>query len=141
MHNCELYHPKSCYLYREDVRALHCPYILGPVWDFDWAYGYDGSYKYCLYKTTNDMFTSIQNYTGGRFYNAIFNNSDAVQRANYRIWRDFMEKYQEEMLEFVDDYFAYARPSFEHNSTKWGDGAAYDVEVANMKSWLDTRAN
>ena len=87
------------------------------------------------------MFTSIQNYTGGRFYNAIFNNSDAVQRANYRIWRDFMEKYQEEMLEFVDDYFAYARPSFEHNSTMWGDGAAYDVEVANMKSWLDTRAN
>ena len=139
--NCELYHPKSCYLYREDVRALHCPYILGPVWDFDWAYGYDGSYKYCIYKTTNDMFTSIQNGTGGRFYNAIFNNSDAVQRANYRIWRDFMEKYQEEMLEFVDDYFAYARPSFEHNSTMWGDGAAYDVEVANMKSWLDTRAN
>ena len=141
VHNCELMHPKSCYLYREDVRALHCPYILGPVWDFDWAYGYDGSYKYCLYKTTNDMFTSIQNGTGGRFYNAIFNNSDAVQRANYRIWRDFMEKYQEEMLEFVDDYFAYARPSFEHNSTMWGDGAAYDVEVANMKSWLDTRAN
>lgn len=141
VHNCELMHPKSCYLYREDVRALHCPYILGPVWDFDWAYGYDGSYKYCLYKTTNDMFTSIQNHTGGRFYNDVFNNSDAVQRANYRLWRDFMENYQEEMLEFVDDYFAYARPSFEHNSTKWGDGAAYDVEVANMKSWLDTRAN
>lgn len=141
VHNRELHHPKSCYVYREDIRALHTPYIFGPVWDFDWAFGYDGTYSYCQDQATQDYFSSIRNGTGGRFYAAAFNGSDEVKRATYRLWTEFMERYQQEVIEFVDDYFRYARPSFEHNATVWSDGADYTQDVENMKNWLNERAH
>lgn len=141
VHNRELYHPKSCYVYREDVRALHTPYIFGPVWDFDWAFGYDGTSTYCQYQATQDFFDGIRGGTGGQFYIAAFNGSEEVKRAYYRMWTEFMEYCQDEVIEFVDDYFQYARPSFEHNATRWSDGADYTQNVANMKNWLDERAH
>ena len=38
--NYELMHPKSTYLYKERVKG-GSKYIFGPVWDLDWAYGYE----------------------------------------------------------------------------------------------------
>ena len=140
VHNCELGHPKSCYVYREDLRALHAPYIFGPVWDFDWAYGYDGSYVYYINKARSNYFSSISSGTGGQFYTAVTRNSDKVQKALYRVWTNFLRDHQQEILEFVDDYYQYANPSFLHNAERWSDGRDYASSVENMKSWLQEHA-
>lgn len=141
VHNRELYHPKSCYVYREDLRALHSPYVFGPVWDFDWAYGYDGNYTYCREQATQDYFSSIVGNIGGTFFNDAYNHNDAVQRTTYRLWTDFMERCQDEVIEYVDDYYRFAQPSFEHNATIWSDGNNYATYAEDMKNWLQEHAD
>ena len=67
-------------------------------------------------------------------------NSVLVKRAYYRVWKDFMENHHQEVIEFVDDYLAFANPSYLHNAEKWSDGSSYATNAANMKSWLNERS-
>ena len=55
---------------------------------------------------------------------------------------EFMESGKlDELIEYCDDYFEYARPSLEHNNSQWGDGSNYQTHTNNAKSWLRKRAN
>lgn len=139
--NMELKHPKSTYVFREDILALHCPYVFGPVWDFDWAYGYDGTSSYCTSGYSKNFIELGSSSSGARFFNAAYNNSEAVKRATYNLWTTFRAEHEQELIEYIDDYLAYAKPSFLHNAERWRDGTGYDTYAANMKNWLQQRSN
>lgn len=138
--NLELSHPKSVFLYKEDLLALHSRYVFGPVWDFDWAYGYEGNYNYCTASPEIDYYNKLSGY-GKSFFNALRYNSEEVRRASYSVWKDFMDKYTEELADFVDEYYQYARPSFENNATRWNDGKEYATIADNMRTWIIKRAH
>ena len=138
--NTELGHPKSAYLSREDMGHMSRRYVFGPAWDFDWAYGYEGSGSYCVSGEARDLFSYVQN-TGARFYSDILRSSEWVQYRYSQLWEEFVDKHLDELIDFVDDYYAYARSSFVNNASVWGDGYNYDSNVANMKSWLAQRAH
>ena len=137
--NTELGHPKSSFLSREDMGKMTRRYVFGPAWDFDWAYGYEGTGSYCVSGEARDLFSYV-NGSGASFYSKILRSSDWVQYRYYKLWEDFIDKHLDELIDFVDDYYAYAQSSFVHNASKWGDGSNYDTNVANMKSWLEQRA-
>ena len=40
--NEEINHPKSVFM----NKAANGKFVMGPVWDFDWAYGYEGTEKH-----------------------------------------------------------------------------------------------
>lgn len=137
--NSELGHPKSTFLSREDMGNMTRRYVFGPAWDFDWAYGYERGHSYCVNGAEVDLFEYVQN-VGARFYSDILRSSDWVQYRYSKLWAEFVDKHLDEVIDFVDDYYAYARSSFVHNSDMWGDGSNYDTNVANMKTWLVARA-
>lgn len=139
--NSELGHPKSTFLSRENMGNMTSRYIFGPAWDFDWAYGYEGSSSYCVNGATSDLFSYLQGRVGNRFYSSLLRSSDWVRYHYYRLWEEFIELHLDELIDFVDDYYAYANSSFVNNSYMWGDGYNYDTNVANMKSWLERRAH
>ena len=140
INNRELQHPKSTYLYREDLQALHSKYIFGPVWDLDWAYGYGGSYDYCVTDPTQSYFGTMRG-SGAHFFSSLRFNYPEMARAYYKVWKDFMEQHLDELMEFVDDYYKYANPSFEHNAMRWnGEGEGYEQVAARTKKWLALRA-
>lgn len=147
--NQELKHPKSWFVYNEHALAsdgldgftlnYESPYVFGPVWDFDWAYGYDGSYTYFINKAEEDIFSSSGN--GTPFFRQLLRGSETVQKAYYALWHEFMTGGGlEELLEYCDEYYEFVRPSFVHNATKWNDGTQYATQTANAKSWLAKRA-
>lgn len=138
--NLELSHPKSTYLYKEDLRALHSRYIFGPVWDFDWAFGYEKNGQYCTWDPTYDYFSGMMSNRGKTFFNALRYNSEAVARAYYKVWTDFMENHYEELLDYVETYYQYAKSSFMNNYSKWGDGYNYATVKNNTINWLAQRA-
>lgn len=138
--NLELLHPKSVFLYKEDLLSLHSKYVFGPAWDFDWGFGYEGATTYCQRNAEQNFFTAYYD-TGRPFFTNLFYNSDKVKRASYALWTKFLENDFEELLEYVDDYYAFANSSFVHNATKWGDGSKYDTFVSNCKTWLQQHAN
>ena len=137
--NAELKHPKSCFLYKEDLLALHSQYIFGPVWDFDWAYGYEFNHQYCVSSPYLNYYEQLRG-RGGEFFKALCFNSVTVQRAYYKEWKEFIENDLQEVLDYIDDFYAYARPSLEHNASRWGDGYDYEQDAARCKDWIKKRA-
>ena len=141
VHNTELGHPKSTFLYRENMNHMSSRYTFGPAWDFDWGYGYEGSGTYCLTDPTEYYFDRHPKNPGRTFFMHLWETSDWIKYHYYQVWADFMENHLEELIDYIDDYYAFAKASFKKNSSIWGDGYNYDTNVANMKSWLTKRAN
>ena len=138
--NFELHHPKSTYLYKEVVGSADSKFIFGPVWDLDWAFGYEKNQTYFQ----NDQ---IANYCEAitmestQFIKDLRLISKTLDKAYYYVWTKFYQQPLDELIEYCDDYFALARQSLEHNATMWGDGYSYDRVTERAKKWLRRRAD
>lgn len=140
INNMELGHPKSTFLYKEGLQSLNAKYHFGPVWDLDWAFGYENSSRYYLNDATTDLLhTKMKGQAGDNFFYALRYSSDDVKREYYTVWKDFVDNHLEELLEYAQDYFDFAHPSFEHNNSLWGDGSNYASSIRNIRTWLTNR--
>ncbi len=139
--NTELGHPKSTFLYKENLNDLGSPYVFGPVWDFDWGYGYEGDRGYCTSSPEQNLFGYHPSGKGNRFFFKLWKSSELVKRKYYELWCDFMENHLQELIDYADDYFAYVNNSFVENAYQWGDGWNYEYTAENMKTWLEARAH
>lgn len=141
--NVETYHPKSCYIFNENV-AEGEKWKFGPAWDFDWAFGYEETKDYFIHGAEEDLYTGVSSKAGSRFYNAL-RNSNAGKRAYYKEWVNFMaEGRLQELTEYIDDYTEFAMPSFQHNNDALileQNKHDYDVLAERSKEWLTKRAN
>ena len=138
--NYEINHPKSTYLYKEDY-LNGSKYIFGPVWDLDWAFGYEHSKKYATADILADFYTS-SGMSGQKFIQDLRYVSEAVDKAYYKVWTHFMQDHLQEVLDYCDSYYEYAKPSFQHNNDNWfwGDETDYREMATSMKEWLKARA-
>lgn len=141
VYNSEINHPKSTFLYKEDLNRMGSPYVFGPVWDFDWSYGYESNRQYCTTPPTDDLFDIITTGKGNHFFSTLWQASDLLKRRYYALWKDFVDNHLEEYIDYADDYLAYANSSFVNNTTLWGDGGNYATVANNMKTWLRARAH
>ncbi len=138
--NTELQHPKSWYLYTKDASDPHSTWHFGPVWDFDWSYGYEGHSQYFIYDAETDIFNYHNN--GINFFRQLIQGSDIVKKEYYRLWTHFINEGRlDELIDYCDDLYEYVKPSFDHNASMWGDGKSYAKTTENAKSWLRKRAN
>lgn len=138
--NYEINHPKSTYLYKEDY-LNGSKYIFGPVWDLDWAFGYEHSKKYATTDMLSDFYTS-SGMERQQFIQDLRYVSEAVDKAYYKVWTHFMQDHLQEVLDYCDSYYEYAKTSFQHNNDNWfwGDETDYGEMATRMKEWLKTRA-
>ena len=139
--NYELQHPKSTFLYKEEIGSSNSKFIFGPVWDLDWAFGYETNRQYCTTDATSDYYNSIFNMAGKQFIYDLRYVSRTLDRTYYHVWTEFMNNYLDELIDYCDAYYAYANPSFLNNATMWGDGKNYDTSTENAKKWLLERAH
>ena len=142
--NEELMHPKSWFLYNADYANTDSLWHFGPVWDFDWSFGYErGGHTYFIKEAESDLFYYMSSKNiGFPFYQQLLRGSDKVKKEYYRVWTDFMTSGKlDELIEYCDDYYQYARPSLQNNQNQWGDGNNYATHTANAKTWLRKRAN
>ena len=143
--NVETHHPKSCYIFNEDPASGE-KWKFGPAWDFDWAFGYEETHDYFIYGADADLFSAVyyNNKPGYQFYDAI-RNTPAGKRAYYKEWVNFMaEGRLQELMEYVDDYVAFAMPSILHNNDaniNEKNNHDYTQVAERSKQWLTKRAN
>lgn len=142
--NVETHHPKSCYIFNENPAGGE-KWKFGPVWDFDWAFGYEETKDYYIYGADEDLFSRViyNNKAGYQFYNAL-RNSAAGKRAYYKEWVNFLaEGRLQELMEYIDDYTEFAMPSILHNNDAdimELNKHDYTELAARSKEWLMTRA-
>lgn len=153
--NCELKHAKSVFAYSENVTdgfdieasADLTPWVFGPLWDCDWAFGYEQRKSYFQASQTDDYFGSL--ISGGdssgrakNMWNALYSNTAVNQSYYYKVY-DFVNNRLPELLDFCDEYYAFARRSLEHNSQNEAnerDGQNYATLTTNAKSWFEKHA-
>lgn len=153
MHNLELGHPKSVFTYSEDVTNIvndneedPTPWIFGPVWDCDWAFGYDGTSQYFIADAETDYFEEIKSrHSQTLFWEDLRRNSEKVDSTYYQVWTDVINNGGfQEMTDFCDEYYTFAQRSFSHNranETNNKDVNNYRTITNNCKKWLTERLN
>ena len=135
VHNMEINHPKSVFLHKEG----NGKYVMGPIWDFDWAYDYEGtSNHFGRYNTP--LFSSSMNGVGTAFFQR-FLQPTRVKAIYKRTWQDFKNNKLDALLQYVDDYAVMLKPSVERNSELWENTRSFDTKVKELKTWLRNRAD
>ena len=135
VHNMEINHPKSVFLHKEG----NGKYVMGPIWDFDWAYDYEGtSNHFGRYNTP--LFSSSMNGVGTAFFQRFLQDS-RVKAIYKRTWQDFKNNKLDALLQYVDYYAVMLKPSVERNSELWENTRSFDTKVKELKTWLRNRAD
>ncbi len=151
--NRELAHPKSAFLYSENVTDEldadgndATPWVFGPLWDCDWAFGYEGSGSYYVKNVENDFFESVQNnaqFYGYSFWSDLRYNSQEVDSIYYQLWYNLKQRnVVQELHDYAQEYYDFAKKSFEHNSQypfDEHDGQDYNFITRNSQNWLTKR--
>lgn len=139
--NQELGHPKSTYLFKEELENPESKIKFGPLWDFDWAFGYEQTRDYGVIDYMTSIFNSnMKNESGYRLFSDLMQNSE-VRKHYYKVWKEFIENNSvEEFKDYMNSYYNYARSSFENNYSVWQDGLGYGTIKNNMNKWIANRA-
>ena len=137
--NLELYHPKSTFCFYENVLDNDSLLKFGPVWDLDWAFGFDGSHAYSYFnRNVNcDYFLTL---TTDNFFNYLGNNPQ-VDSCMMVLMMDFMKNGLDELCDYCLEYYKYAKPSFMNNKAASLDATDYEDQAAKAVDWLRARAD
>ncbi len=154
--NCELKHPKSVFLYNENIYDCDnitltdpTPWVFGPVWDCDWAFGYQSGRSYFTSSATMSYFEDMGNSDNywnypRTFWQMLRNGSRALDRSIYSRFYHFMTMGGlDELCEYCQDYYDVVRRSYSHNKqndTSSRDATDYKSQVAKAQTWLRQRA-
>ncbi len=151
--NRELAHPKSAFLYSENVTddpdadgRDATPWVFGPLWDCDWAFGYEGSGVYYVQSAESDFFQSVEQNVElyeRTFWSDLRYNSEEVDRIYYQLWHDLKQRnVVQELYDYAQEYYDFAKKSFEHNTQNEcneRDGQNYVTVTRNSQDWLTRR--
>ncbi len=151
--NRELAHPKSVFLYSENVTDEPdvdgrdaTPWVFGPVWDCDWAFGYEGSSRYYVNNAESDFFQSVQQnaqFSGNSFWSDLRYNSQEVDSIYYQLWYNLKQRNAvQELYDYAQEYYDFAKKSFEHNSESEcseRDGQNYVTVTRQSQDWITKR--
>lgn len=132
--NEEINHPKSTYIYKTATGK----YTMGPIWDFDWAYAFEGSLEH-FSSVDRPLFWNPPA-KGTQFFSK-FLEDPIIQSLLKEKWTTFQANELPELLTYIDDYAFIIRGARTRDFALWAQGKNnYDVEVANLKNWLSNRA-
>jgi spore coat protein CotH len=134
--NEEINHPKSTYMHKTQGGK----YIMGPIWDFDWAYGREsGAYFGSTY--TRPLFWSANTSAGTKFFSR-FMLDPAIKTIYKQKWTAFKASKLSVLLTFVDEYAALIETSQKADYAIWGRGSGnFKNDVTQLRQWLTNRAN
>ena len=138
--NYEFYHPKSTFCYRENFEEDTCKYIFGPVWDLDWCFGYEQNKNYFVSRATDNYWIDMPAFEVREFIRDLRWKYAPLSTVYEDLWKKFMDEDLQELLEYCQDYYDFARNSFVSNKSKWGDGTDYAQQAKSAANWLETRS-
>lgn len=141
--NQEMGHPKSIFMFKEDENNSGAKYKFGPIWDFDWGFGYENGNNYCYSGTTSNLLNSgMSGKSGYRFFEDLM-NLESFKKHYYKAWVEFINNNSiDELLDYIDHYYTFAKSSFENNLYAPANAYGFTENDKNRhKEWIKERAN
>ena len=134
-HNMEINHPKSIYMHKEG----NGKYVMGPIWDFDWAFDYEGNNEHFRRYDSSLWNERMTNGAGTRFFKRFLDDS-RVTKIYKQVWEDFYTTKFDLLLNYVDEYAKILEPSAIENSRIWTNTKDFNTKVRALREWLKKRA-
>lgn len=144
--NHEPCHPKSVYLHKKELGDGE-KYCFGPVWDFDWAYTFDGNFQEGAGTPTDPLLRN--NSAGASFLKKLCQDAKFKTAFNKQ-WTKFKRDLYPQLLQYIDDYAALIRLNAQLNGEVWPKGSSrhavesskdIDANVQTLKTWLQQRVD
>lgn len=133
--NREINHPKSTFLYK----TAQGKWTMGPIWDFDWAFNFDGNESYFT-SPTDSLFGSSSS-SSTRFFSKLMTDSHTRNLMKQK-WTDFKANKLAELLIFIDEHTEKIKNARNEDYKKWQRGRNdFTEDVSKLKIWLENRAN
>ena len=132
--NEELNHPKSTYMHKIPSGK----FSFGPIWDFDWAYGFEGSGNHFM--NPNQSFFWSGDKSGTRFFRRLLSDPE-VKMAFKTHWENYKTQHFTALLQFIDQYAILINESKARDEVIWKRGKNFEQEVVKLKSYLNARRN
>lgn len=131
--NEEINHPKSTYIYKKKDGK----YNMGPIWDFDWAFGFEGTNQHYV-NPTRPLFWN-NNAEGTRFFSKFV--QDPIIKSLYREeWAKFKGQKYPVLVDYIKEYALLIKKSHSEDQKIWkGGSSSSEVYLAKLLSWLDQR--
>lgn len=136
--NEELNHPKSTYIYKTAGGKYH----LGPIWDFDWAYGFEGNYTHIVNYSHPLFWAPVQNFSGTSFFYSFLRNPQTKTKLQQK-WDSFKNDKLPLLIQYVNDYSSTIAASYKRDYALWASQQANrltEVDAKKMQDWLNNRA-
>jgi spore coat protein CotH len=133
--NVDIQLPHSVFLYRDQDSRIR----LGPLWDFDYGFDYDGE-KHAYFNNSTGMFynTAFRGGAGKTFFDRFF--EDPAFRKAYKERWNAMYPEIAGMEAFFDQMAAHLENSYEANGAVWWwFKRNYHKEIARLKEWWRNR--
>ncbi|HUH45512.1 MAG TPA: CotH kinase family protein, partial [Arenibacter sp.] len=132
--NGEINHPKSTYIHKQKEGK----YRMGPIWDFDWAFDFNGTDTY-FRSATNPLLGN--NGIGGRFFSRILVDPE-IQDLYRQKWTAFKNDKFPELLSYIDEYADLIKLSQKLDYERWQRGSGDFMEdVQRLRTWVMDRAS
>lgn len=136
-HNMEINHPKSTYMYKDASGK----YFMGPIWDFDWAFNYEGTHMHFGSHTT-PLFRKLGSSSTGNTFFSRFLEDPEITRLYRETWAKFHTEKMDVLLKYIDFYALHITESQKNDYQVWKNGTTnFPYKVNQLKNWLKGRAN
>lgn len=132
--NEELNHPKSLYIYKPKDGK----YSFGPLWDFDWAFGFEGTGTH-FEKYDNALLWNSSS-VGTVFFKRLLSDPK-VKILFKQKWIAFKSVKMPELMTYLNKYATTIEASKKRDFAKWGTGSGdFTTDYQKMRAWMIKRA-
>lgn len=131
--NEEINHPKSTYIHK----TAGGKYVMGPIWDFDWAYGYESTGKHFINPNSGLFWTGTK--SGTTFFKRLMLSDSKIKSLIKKYWSDFTTNHLEELMDYIDEHAFIIKGAKARNLQIWNRGLVTDELV--MKKWIENRVS
>ncbi|MVZ66012.1 spore coat protein CotH [Sphingobacterium sp. DK4209] len=134
--NLEINHPKSTYIHKKSGGK----YTMGPIWDFDAAFGLDWEQKLYFNYVDLDLLRTSDSRVGSKFFKIFLRDPEIIQIYK-TTWTNYKNNKMENLLRYVEQLAASIRESKSLDFAVWQNGSN-DLPNAkkDMKVFLRKRA-
>jgi hypothetical protein len=133
--NQELNHPKSTFMYKTKTGK----FTMGPIWDFDWAYGYEKTFVHFSDYNKPILWSPP---SAGTYFFSRFLSDPKIKTLLKQRWSDFRKNRLGDLLTFVDDYSFVIEGARNRDYQKWKRGGVdFKSDINSLKMWLQNRSN
>jgi len=131
--NEEINHPKSTYMHKTATGK----YVMGPIWDFDWAYGFEGTGSHFNNPNKPLFWTGAK--SGTQFFSKLMLSDPKIKLLVKGYWLDFTSNHLDDLMDYIDAHDFIIEGAKARNFKMWNNGLVTDELV--MKRWILDRVS